>query len=215
MRKRYHVLRTFIVILKVMAFVTPIDILYRWYQARTYLLESTAQLNQLTDQMNQAYDQLSRVSGLATSLGIPFVVPTRIPTSGISFDLTEQDINRVISAILVAIALWALSEYLSAHLAIEENTRGALSLLWRLVRHEMPGEEREYMKSLHGVWDDAPPARVPNEHWKRTSMTVKVDPAEAIKKHKDYLRPSSETATPEPNYRAFRNQKGSGDPPSW
>jgi hypothetical protein len=176
-----------------------------------------AQLDQLNNQLNQAYDQLNRVTGLAQSLGIPFVVPTKIPTNGtITLDLAAQDINRVIGAILVGVALWALSEYLSAHIAIEENTRGAMALLWRLVRHEVPDAEPEYMKSLHGVWEDgAPAARTPDEHWKRTSMTVNANPADVIAKRKDYLRPASELGKPEPNYRAFRNKKRPGDPSAW
>lgn len=90
---------------------------------------------------------------------------------GIHYDTSViqaiTDIVQDIVVIIIGIFLWARADYLQAHIDTEENTRATALLLWRLVKQQVPAEEADYVNALHGAWDDAPPARIPDEHWKR------------------------------------------------
>lgn len=108
-------------------------------------------------------------------------------------------ILEIVAIWLIAVFQWATAEFVDAIIDTAESSRAASILLVRLVRHEVPGELPDYMKSIHGVWDDAPPARTPDEHWKRApgeeSGTLNLD-----NKHRVYRRLSGEPPSA-PRYR--------------
>ena len=86
-----------------------------------------------------------------------------------------MSIAEIVAVWLTAAFQWGFAELLDAIVDMSESSRATSVLLFRLLRQENPGEPPDYMKSLHGVWDDAPPARTPDEHWKRAPAERRLD----------------------------------------